>query len=210
MTSEPLAGLVSALNAPLSNAQRAQLAAYVEQLLLWNRVYNLTAVTDPSELVQRHVGECLALVPLLSGGRVADLGSGAGLPGIVLAIAQPDRQFTLLERTGKKARFLTHICGELALANVDVYHGRIEDFAPSAPFDTVVARALAAVDRLVSLAQHLLGRQGKLVALKGEKLEAELEQLPAGFHVEAIQTLPSVQVKGPAPRAVIIRRNGSA
>ena len=205
MDTPQLAALVEGLNAPLSANQRELLVIYAAELMRWNQVFNLTGVVDPMALVGRHFGECLALAGLLNGDRIADLGSGAGLPGLVLAVAVPHRHFTLLESVGKKARFLTHVCGELALSNVSVYHGRIEDFPLTTPFDTVVARALAPVDKLVQLAQRLLGHRGKLVALKGEKLEAELERLPAGFCVESIQTLPSVQADEPPPRAVIIR-----
>jgi 16S rRNA (guanine527-N7)-methyltransferase len=197
--------LVAGLRAPLTDRQRGQLAAYAQQLLRWNQTYNLTAIASPQQLVRRHIAECLALAPLLVGARIADMGSGAGLPGLVLATAEPEREFWLLESVGKKTRFLTHMCGELALTNVHVYHGRIEDFPLGAPFDTVVARALAPVERLVQLAQHLLGEQGKLVALKGDKLEAELLKLPAGFYVETITTLASMSPEEPPPRAVIIR-----
>ena len=190
---------------PLSAAQRGLLSSYLQLLLRWGRVYNLTGEAEPQQLVVRHLGECLALAPLLRGERIADMGSGAGLPGLVLAVADPERQFWLMESAGKKARFLTHASGELGLANVHVYHGRIENFPVSAPFDTVVTRALAPLDRLVALARALLGRQGTLVALKGERLELELETLPAGFHVETIEVLSSVQVGGTPPRAVVIR-----
>jgi len=202
--------LVAELSAPLTSQQRGQLARYAEQLLRWNRTYNLTAIVEPEQLVRRHVGECLALMPLLAGERIADMGSGAGLPGLVLAIAEPHRQFWLLESVGKKTRFLTHICGELELCNVHVYHGRIEDFPVSAPFDTVIARALAPVERLVQLAQHLLGEQGKLVALKGDKLEVELIKLPPGFRVETIKTLALLSPDEPPPRAVIIRPDAAS
>ena len=197
--------LIAELSAPLSLAQQDQLARYVEQLLRWNRVYNLTGIERPEPLVSRHIAECLALVPLLVGERIADMGSGAGLPGLILAVSEPHRQFWLLESVGKKTRFLTHVCGELALSNVHVYQGRIEDFPVTVPFDTVVARALAPLGRLTELARHLLGEQGKLVALKGNKLEAELADLPAGFHVETITTFKSVSPDEPPPRAVIIR-----
>ncbi len=205
VAAERLQSLLGELAAPLSELQRRQLATYLEQLLRWNRVYNLTAVVEPVELVRRHLGECLALVPLLVGQRIADLGTGAGMPGLVLAVAEPHRQFWLLESVGKKTRFLAHVLGELALANVHVYHGRIEAFPASDPFDTVVARALAPVARLVELAGPLLGQTGRLVALKGEQLEAELEALPGGFHVETIAVLSPVVADGPPPRAVVIR-----
>ena len=203
MNGQTLAALVANLNAPLTDQQRGQLVTYAELIERWNAVYNLTAIRDRAELVERHLSECLALANLLSGERVADLGSGAGLPGLVLAIAEPERTFWLLDKVGKKTRFLTHVCGELGLTNVNVYHGRIEDFPASTPFDTVVARALAPLQRLVGLAGPLLRPSGRLVALKGANLEAELEHLPAGFRVEATRVLPA-QAPGPAPRAVII------
>lgn len=204
-TRAQLVSSLARLDASLSNAQLEQLATYLALLLRWNRVYNLTGVADPGELVARHVGESLALARLLEGDRIADLGTGAGLPGVVLAVAEPRRRFWLMESVAKKIRFLTHVCGELGLSHVHVYHGRIEDFPPSPAFDTVVARALAPMDRLVELARDLLGRRGKLVALKGAQLETELERLPDGFEVEAIEALPLVTAPGPASRAVVIR-----
>ena len=209
MSDQALAALVAALQAPLSDAQRGQLVRYVELLQRWNAVYNLTAISSTTELVQRHLSECLALRELLSGTRIADLGTGAGLPGLILAVADPGREFWLLESVGKKARFLTHVRGELALTNVQIYQGRIEDFPVSTPFDTVVARALAPLDRLVELARPLLARDGQLVALKGAGLEAELQRLPTGFKVAAMRVLPAEPGVEPPPRAVIIVANGS-
>lgn len=203
VSDQALAALVATLRAPLADAQRDQLVRYVELLQRWNEVYNLTAITSTTELVRRHLSECLALGGLLGGTRIADLGTGAGLPGLVLALANPGREFWLLESVGKKTRFLTHVCGELALTNVQIYQGRIEDFPVSVPFDTVVARALAPLDRLVKLARPLLAQKGRLVALKGEGLEAELQRLPAGFKV-AVRVLPAEPGVEPPPRAVII------
>ncbi len=164
---------------PVSEEQAAKLSSYLELMLRWNEVHNLTSITDKNEMIDRHLVESLACAPYLRGERVADVGSGAGLPGIPLAIARPDIEFTLIESRGKRARFLEHVRGALELGNVVVEHVRAEDLSPRQPFTTVLARAVAAPSELIELTQQLRAEAGILLILTRANYE---EELPAeGF-----------------------------
>ncbi len=164
---------------PISEEQAGKLAAYLDLMLRWNEVHNLTSVTDQDEMIDRHLVESLACAPYLRGDRVADVGSGAGLPGIPLAIAKPEIDFTLIESRGKRARFLEHVRGALELGNVVVEHARSEDLSPEQPFPTVLARAVAAPSELIELTRQLRAEAGILLILTRADYE---EELPAeGF-----------------------------
>ena len=158
------------------------LARFLGEIRRWNRVHNLTAITDPEEMLRRHVIESLALRPLLAGQRVADVGSGAGVPGIPLAVAEPDRHFTLIESRGKRAAFLRHVQGLLGLVNVDVQHGRVEAMNYAANFDTLLARAVAPVPELLRLTAHLFGSDTIMLVPTGEL--AAGEPVEGGRHFE--------------------------
>jgi 16S rRNA (guanine527-N7)-methyltransferase len=147
---------------------------------------NLTAITAPDEVVDKHLLDSLAVLPLLKGLTVADIGSGAGFPGLPLAIADPDRRFTLIESSGRKVNFIRHAVEKLALPNVEVVLGRAESYRPVRPFDAVVARALGPLAGFVRVAGHLAGRGGRLLAMKGKVPEAELAALPAGWKAVAV------------------------
>src|SRR5204862_3696570 len=136
---------------PVDAEQAAKLAAFVGLLVRWNRVHNLTGVRGAAELVDRHLVESLALRPYVRGVRVADVGSGGGLPGLPLAITEPGCQFTLIESRAKRVHFLRHAIAELALRNSDVAHGRAEHLRVAQPFDTVLARAVAPPAELLSI-----------------------------------------------------------
>jgi 16S rRNA (guanine527-N7)-methyltransferase len=172
-----------ALHLELPEAARAKLLDYLRLLEKWNRAYNLTAVRDPDEMVTRHLLDSLAVAPHLAGPRVLDVGTGAGLPGIPLAIALPALDFTLLDSNAKKTRFVTQAAAELGLANVRVVQARAEDFRPAAPFDTVVARAFASIPDMLAACAHLCAPQGRLLAMKGKLPESELAALPAGIRL---------------------------
>ena len=144
------------------------LAAYLGEILRWNRVHNLTAITDPDAMIRRHVIESLALRPLLRGRRVADVGSGAGVPGIPLAIAEPRRHFTLIESRAKRAAFLRHVQGLLGLVNVAVEHRRVEEMNDTGTFDTLLARAVAPPEELPRLTAHLFGPDTVMLVPTGE------------------------------------------
>jgi 16S rRNA (guanine527-N7)-methyltransferase len=181
-----LAAGVAKLGISLEPAQLDALAALAAELADWNSRVNLTAITAPDEVVDKHLLDSLAVLPLLKGLTVADIGSGAGFPGLPLAIADPDRRFTLIESTGKKVKFIRHAVEKLALPNVEVVLGRAESYRPVRPFDAVVARALGPLAGFVRVAGHLAGRGGRLLAMKGKVPEAELAALPAGWKAVAV------------------------
>jgi len=160
---------------PDTTAQK--LGILIDELAKWNRKVNLTAVSGSDEMITTHLLDSLVAVPLLEGSGVLDVGTGPGFPGLPLAIVQPERRFTLLDSNNKKVMFVQHVAGLLGLSNVTAVKGRCEDYAPGHGFDTVIARALAAVPRLVEIAGHHVGEDGVFVALKGRYPMAELERL---------------------------------
>ncbi|HWU51975.1 MAG TPA: 16S rRNA (guanine(527)-N(7))-methyltransferase RsmG [Tahibacter sp.] len=178
---------LAALDLGLSDAVRDRLIAYVELLARWNAAYNLTAVRDPGEMVARHLLDSLAIAPHVTGTTLADLGSGAGLPGIPLALVAPERQVTLVDSNGKKARFLREAVRALKLANVRVIEGRVQDVPGQ--FDCVTARAFATLADMLGWAGGLLADGGSWLAMKGKVDEAEIAAVPAGFRVDRIVAL---------------------
>jgi 16S rRNA (guanine527-N7)-methyltransferase len=187
----------------LDAALAAPLLAYLELLGRWNRTYNLTAVRDPGEMVVKHLLDSLAMHPfvdplLASGGALADLGTGAGLPGIPLAIAKPGLQVTLVESAGKKARFLREAVRTLGLTHVRVAETRIEAFDEPGPaqfgnYAAITARALATLPLILELGGHLLRADGRLLAMKGAYPADEIAALPAGW---ALQESHPLRVPG--------------
>jgi 16S rRNA (guanine527-N7)-methyltransferase len=155
-----------------------QLLALLDELERWNRKVNLTAIRDRDEMVTAHIEDSLSARPLLKGGRILDVGTGAGFPGLPLAIVEPEREFHLIDSSNKKIQFVQHVVGLLGLDNVTAVKARGEDYAPGQRFDTVIARALAALPKLVEIAGHHVGEDGVFVALKGRYPEEELQQLP--------------------------------
>lgn len=186
----------------------ARLLAYVDLLAHWNAAYNLSAVRDRSEMVTRHLLDSLAIVPYLGGATLADLGSGAGLPGVPLAIVAPWRNVTLIDSNGKKARFLRAAVRELALENVRVVESRVE--AVRGVFDCVTARAFASLADMLDRGGHLLAPEGNWLALKGRFPQDELDALPAGFRVAAVERLDVPGLDADRHVVVIKRvRNGA-
>jgi 16S rRNA (guanine527-N7)-methyltransferase len=173
----------------LQPAQVGALLGLVTELLDWNTRVNLTAITDPAEVVDKHLLDSLAVLPYMKGLQVADVGTGAGFPGLPLAIADLDRRYTLIESTGKKATFVRHVAAVLNLPNVDVVQGRAETLRPRKPFDTVIARALGSLSEFVRMAGHLVGRSGRLLAMKGKVPKDELKALPAGWKALAVHPI---------------------
>ncbi len=150
----------------------------LDELERWNRKVNLTAVRDREEMVRAHLEDSLSAWPLLRGDRILDVGTGAGFPGLPLAIVEPEREFHLIDSNNKKIQFVQHVAGLLGLDNVIAVKARAEDYAPGYRFDTVIARALASLSKLVEIAGHHVGEDGVFVALKGRYPEQELEQVP--------------------------------
>jgi 16S rRNA (guanine527-N7)-methyltransferase len=177
---------IRGLGLELAPAQVEALGTLLDELADWNTRVNLTAIKDPADAVDKHLLDSLALLPRLRGLAVADVGSGAGFPGLPLAIADPDRRYVLIESTGKKAKFLRHVVARLDLPNVEVVPLRAESYRPPRPFEIVVARALGPLAEFVRVAGHLAGRGGRLLAMKGKVPEAEIQALPPGWKALAV------------------------
>jgi 16S rRNA (guanine527-N7)-methyltransferase len=172
------------LGVSLSQAQAAQLLRLLDELAQWNRAYNLTAIREREAMVRAHLLDSLAAAPDLRGQRILDVGTGAGFPGLPLAIAAPERQFTLVDAVGKKIRFVSHVCRQLSLANVRAVHARVESLTPPELFDTILARAYAGLAALLVDIERLAGTETRVVALKGLYPHEELAALPAGWRLE--------------------------
>ncbi len=190
---ERLAAGIAALGLEVSAAQQEKLLRYVALLAKWNQAFNLTSVRDPAEMITRHVLDSLAVGPYLHGSLVLDVGTGAGLPGIPLAILYPDRQFMLLDSNGKKIRFVRQAVMELGLENVEAEQARVEAFQPFERFDVITARAFAELPEILAMTSRLLAPGGCLLALKGRYPAEELAKLAQeAFTVEVL----AVEVPG--------------
>ena len=166
------------------------LLAYLALLQRWNATYNLTAIRDPEQMVTLHLLDSLAIVPHVAGiSRLADLGTGAGLPGIPLAIARPELQVTLVESNGKKARFLREAVRQLGLANARVAESRAEALDEPGAYEAITARALATLADIIAVGEHLVAPGGRLLAMKGQRPDAELAALPAGWRLQSVHPL---------------------
>jgi 16S rRNA (guanine527-N7)-methyltransferase len=173
----------------LDETQAARLVAHLDLMDEWGERMNLTAIREREAQLTRHVLDSLSVRPWLRGTRVLDVGSGAGFPGIPLAIVEPGREFTLLDSTGKKCRFLAAVREQLGLANVTVVNARAEQYRPAQRFDTVLARAVGPLAELVRNAGHLVAGQGRLLAMKGRLPEDELAAKLNGWKVAAVHRL---------------------
>ncbi len=178
---------LAALRVQLPADAVERLLAYLDLLTRWNAAYNLTAVRNPSQMVTRHLLDSLAVLPWVQGETLADLGSGAGLPGVPLAIARPEIAVTLVDSNGKKARFLREAVRALPLPNTCVLQQRAQELDQT--FDCITARALAGLGEMLEWGGHALACDGVWLALKGHIEAAELAQLPRGFRVAAVHKL---------------------
>ncbi|WML89783.1 16S rRNA (guanine(527)-N(7))-methyltransferase RsmG [Thiothrix lacustris] len=158
---------------------------YLQLLQRWNKVYNLTAVRDPAEMQSLHIADSISVAPYLRGETCLDVGSGAGLPGIPLAILQPERHFTLLDTNGKKTRFIQQAVLELGLKNVTVIQTRVESWQPAGHFDAIISRAFASLRDFVTFTGKHAGENGILYAMKGRYPASELAELPMGWQMTA-------------------------
>lgn len=184
-----LAAGIADLGLQLTGGAPALLSTYIDVLHEWNQRYNLTAVREPEQMVSRHLLDSLAVARFVHGDRILDVGSGAGLPGIPLAVAFPERRFVLLDSNGKKARFLKHAVTLLGLKNVEVVQARAEGYRPAEGFATVMARALTSLAEFLGWTAHLGAPGGRWLAMKGMRPDAELQQLPAGFRLVEVHPL---------------------
>lgn len=203
---EPLAAGLQALGQTLPGDRYNRLLAYRDELARWGRVHNLTSVLDPGRMVPVHLLDSLALAPLLRGTRVADIGSGGGLPGLPLAIADPDLTMTLVEPRTKRALFLEHVVRTLGLGNVIVERARVEDLRPAAAFDTLITRAFGSLADFAAAAGHLAAPGGCLLAAKGRDPAREIKALGDEWMVEVVPLMvPGVDAERHAVR--IVRRD---
>jgi len=184
-----LAAGIGELGLALQASQRKQLLTYLHLLAKWNEVYNLTAIRDAHEMLSHHLLDALSIVPHVSGPRVLDVGSGAGLPGIPVAVTRPDCEVTLLDSSQKKTAFLQQVVIELELSNAAVRSTRVETWQTHERFDVITSRAFSELAEFVGQAQHLLAARGVFAAMKGAYPEAEIERLPDGFRVRAVKRL---------------------
>ncbi len=161
----------------LTESQADLLTRYLELLAKWNKAYNLTAVRDPVEMVSRHILDSLSIAPFMEGERLMDVGSGPGLPGIPMAILNPEKQFTVLDSNGKKTRFMTQAKTDLGLENVTVANCRVESFEVEQPFDVIMSRAFSSLIDMINGTRHLIKADGKFLAMKGIFPEQELADL---------------------------------
>lgn len=180
---------LSALHLDDAPGLATALARYLELLAKWNATYNLTAVRAPEEMVARHVMDSLVVLPFIGDARVLDVGTGAGLPGLVLAMARPEQPFVLLDSAGKKTRFVAHAAARLGLKNVAVIKARAEDHEDAEGFGVILSRAFSSVADFIRVAGHLARGDGRLLAMKGAFPEAELEDLPAAWRLQAVHKL---------------------
>lgn len=181
---------VAELQLNLDEDQINRLMAYLELLIKWNGVYNLTSVRNPSDMVRQHLLDSLAAAfAFASANNVLDVGSGGGLPGVVLAIAFPQMKVSMIDTVNKKTAFLTQVKAELALGNVTVYTGRVEQLQVPELFDVITSRAFSELANFVNWAGHLLKSGGQMIALKGQLPELEIATLPSGWQVQQQQAI---------------------
>ena len=177
------------LGVEITPQQVAKLVTHLDLMDEWGERMNLTAIRDREQQITKHVLDSLSVIPHLRGGRVADVGSGAGFPGIPLAIVMPEVQFALIESTGKKCRFLEHVRDTLELTNIEVVQSRAEAWKPAARYDTVLARAVGPLAELARNAGALVAGKGRLLAMKGRFPDEELARKLSGWKVVAVHRL---------------------
>lgn len=196
MLKEKLSQLLKENDLSLTDEQIDSLIHYIYLLNKWNSVYNLTAVKDPEEMLSKHIIDSLVMWPYLNGMRFIDVGTGPGLPGIPLAIVNPDKRFTLADSLGKRIRFLNQVKLELNLVNVEPIQTRIEVLT-TRQFDGIISRAFASLQDMLNLTHQLVTPGGKFYALKGRYPDEELAKLPKNFYVEDIIqfSIPSMQAE---------------
>lgn len=168
----------------LTELDAARLLQLLDELEKWNRTYNLTAITRREDMVTHHLLDSLSIHGDLHGTTVADVGTGAGFPGLPLAVLSPQRRFTLIDSAGKKIRFVSHAAHTLGLSNVEGTHVRVESLKPDKPFDTVVTRAFAALPDMLEKVSPLCGPQTRVLAMKGKLPTEELADIHSGWRVE--------------------------
>ena len=206
MSEVAIRDILNQLRLPFTKQQLASLDSFVNLLHKWNQTYNLVGTHDTNEIITRHIADSLAVSEYLQGKRIIDVGSGAGLPGIPLAIMQPQKQFVLLDANGKKIRFIQQVIAELGLHNITTVHERAENFCTTPSFDLVLTRAFANIYDMLKVTKHLAKVEGCFLAMKGMQPVEELQSLPAEFRVDVVHVLDVPHLKA-ARCLIVIKHN---
>lgn len=177
------------LGVTLTDAQLDRLLAYHALLVKWNKAYNLTSVRDAGDMIDRHLIDSLSILPALDNEALLDVGTGPGLPGMIIALLKPELPVFLLDSNGKKTRFLNQVKMSLGVSNVTVVHHRLESWAPERQFAQITSRAFATLSDMVTYSRHLLAEDGRFIAMKGLYPHDELEQLPSDIKIIAVSEL---------------------
>lgn len=188
------AGIVELTAGDYPDTAAQTLTHYLQMLYQWNQAYNLTAIRTIDAMIDRHVFDSLAILPWIKGPLILDVGTGAGLPGIPLAVVRPEWRVVLLDSNGKKTRFLHAVKHALKLDNIEVIHARVQDYASSQTFQTIVSRAMTDVTSMIALSRHLLAAEGRWVSMKGPQVMSELAQMIYPYRVEHY-TVPGIAEK---------------
>lgn len=179
----------AAMGVSLDDSQATALLQLLDELDDWNQRLNLTAIRERDQQITKHLLDSLSVQPYLRGLRIADIGTGAGFPGLPLAVVNPERHFTLVDSTAKKLRFVDHAAAMLGLTNVTTVHTRAESYKPASRFDCLLSRAVGPVANFVKWSGHLAVGGGRLLAMKGRSPDAELPGLPSGWKIAAVHRL---------------------
>ena len=191
-----LDALIAQTDLKISDEQASKLIQLVELLVKWNKAYNLTSVRDPAQMLVKHIMDSIVVSPHLEGNSFIDVGTGPGLPGLPLAILNPDRHFVLLDSLGKRLRFIRQAILSLGLKNVEIVQSRVEEYKPEIGFDCVLSRAFASLEDMLSWCHHLPNENGHFLALKGQYPESEIIDLDSKFKFIESVTLQVPQLDG--------------
>ncbi|WP_269518032.1 16S rRNA (guanine(527)-N(7))-methyltransferase RsmG [Alteromonas sp. BMJM2] len=191
-----LASGLEALSLNLTDKQQQQLVEFVLLIDKWNKAYNLTSVRCPKQMMVKHILDSLAIVPHLTGENIIDVGTGPGLPGMPLAIAFPDKTFTLLDSLGKRVRFMTQCVHTLKLTNVTPVNSRVENHVGDKPYDIVLSRAFASLKDMLHWCEHLVDSDGQFLALKGQFPQSEIDEVSDHFQVTATENIAVPNLEG--------------
>lgn len=186
---QDLARGISFLGLDVDEDKQNQMLAFLEMLVKWNQAYNLSGIKDPKKMLSLHLLDSLSILPYVRGRKILDVGTGAGLPGIPLAICLPESQFSLLDSNGKKMRFVFQSSSSLKLKNIDIIQQRVESYQSRGAFDIVLSRAFSTLKQMVERTAHLLAPEGRLLAMKGQLPQQEINEIQEGFRLLDVHEL---------------------
>lgn len=186
---QDLASGISFLNLAIESDKQQSMLDFLGLLVKWNQAYNLSGIKDPKKMLSLHLLDSLSILPFIKGNRILDVGTGAGLPGIPLAICLPESHFTLLDSNGKKMRFVFQSSSALKLQNIAIIQQRVESYQSTEAFDIVLSRAFSTLKQMIDLTAHLLAPQGRILAMKGQFPQQEIAEIPEAFRVLEVHEL---------------------